>query len=95
MEMAHSMKEGTITGAMADIQNKFGNITSLDEKSLEALAVVMGNQIEDMAKMGIGASNPEAIVGAIVDAFNAKANAGYNSVGQYVGEQQGRRELPS
>lgn len=94
-EIAHSMKEGTITGAIADVQNKFGNITSLDEKSLEALAVVMGNQIEDMAKMGIGASNPEAIVGAIVDAFNAKANAGYNSVGQYVGEQQARRELYS
>lgn len=94
-EIAHNMKEGTITGAIADVQNKFGNITSLDEKSLEALAVVMGSQIEDMAKMGIGASNPEAIVGAIVDAFNAKANAGYNSVGQYVGEQQARRELYS
>ena len=94
-EIAHNMKEGTITGAVADVQNKFGNITSLDEKSLEALAVVMGSQIEDMAKMGIGASNPEAIVGAIVDAFNAKANAGYNSVGQYVGEQQARRELYS
>lgn len=95
LETAHNLKEGTITGAIADVQNKFGNITSLDEKSLEALAVVMGSQIEDMAKMGIGASNPETIVGAIVDAFNTKANAGYNSVGQYVGEQQARRELYS
>lgn len=95
LETTHNLKEGTITGAIADVQNKFGNITSLDEKSLEALAVVMGSQIEDMAKMGIGASNPETIVGAIVDAFNAKANAGYNSVGQYVGEQQARRELYS
>ena len=95
LETAHNLKKGTITGAIADVQNKFGNITSLDEKSLEALAVVMGSQIEDMAKMGIGATNPETIVGAIVDAFNTKANAGYNSVGQYVGEQQARRELYS
>ena len=94
-EKAHGLKEGTITDAISDIQNKFGNITSLDEKALEALAVVMGGKIEDMAKMGIGASNPEAILSAILDEFNAKANAGYNSIGQYVGEQQARRELYS
>lgn len=94
-ETAHGLKAGTITDALADIQAKFGNITSLDEKSLEALAVVMGGKIEDMAKMGIGASNPDAILGAILDDFNAKANAGYNSIGQYVGEQQARRELYS
>lgn len=95
LEKAHGMKEGTVTEAISDIQNKFGNITSLDEKSLEALAVVMGGKIEEMATMGLGASNPEAVLGAILDAFNEKANAGYNSVGQYVGEQQARRELYS
>lgn len=95
LEKAHGMKEGTVTEAVSDIQNKFGNITSLDEKALEALAVVMGGKIEEMATMGLGASNPEAVLGAILDAFNEKANAGYNSVGQYVGEQQARRELYS
>ncbi len=95
IETAHGMKEGTITGAVSDIQNKFGNITSLDENALKALAVVMGGKIEEMATMGLGASNPEKILGAILDDFNAKANAGYNSVGQYVGEQQARRELYS
>lgn len=95
IETKHGLKEGTITDAIADIQNKFGNITSLDEKSLEALAVVMGGKIEEMATMGLGASNPEAVLGSILDAFNEKANAGYNSVGQYVGEQQARRELYS
>lgn len=95
VETAHGMKEGTVTNAVADIQSKFGNITSLDEKALEALAVVMGSKIEDMAKMGMGASNPEAVLGAILDSFNEKANAGYNSVGQYVGEAQARRELYS
>lgn len=95
LETAHSLKEGTISGALSDIQNKFGNITSLDEKSLEALAVVMGGKIEEMATMGLGSSNPEAVLGAILDTFNERANAGMNSVGQYVGEQQARRELYS
>jgi hypothetical protein len=95
VETIHGLKEGTITGALSDIQNKFGNITSLDEKSLEALAVVMGSKIEEMATMGIGSSNPERILESIIDTFNERANAGINSIGQYVGEQQARRELYS
>lgn len=95
VEAIHGLKEGTIPDALADIQNKFGNITKLDEKALEDLAVVMGGKISEMATLGLGSSNPEAILGAILDAFNEKANAGYNSVGQYVGEQQARRELYS
>ena len=95
LETAHGLKEGTITGAIADIQNKFGNITTLDEKALEALAVVMGGKIEEMATMGLGSSNPEKVLGTILDTFNEKANAGVNSVGQYVGEAQARRELYS
>ena len=95
VETAHGMKEGTIAGALAGEQQKYGNITSLDEKSLEYIALIMGNKVADMATMGLGASNPEAIVGAIVDRANELANAGYNSVGQYVGEAQARRELYS
>lgn len=95
VETIHGLKEGTVTEAVADIQSKFGNITKLDEKALEDLAVVMGGKISEMATLGLGSSNPEAILGAILDAFNEKANAGYNSVGQYVGEQQARRELYS
>lgn len=95
LETTHGLKEGTISGALSDIQGKFGNITTLDENALEALAVVMGGKIEEMAKMGLGSSNPEAILGAILDEFNAKANSGVNSIGQYVGETQARRELYS
>jgi hypothetical protein len=94
-ETAHGMKEGTIAEALAGEQQKYGNITSLDEKSLEYIALIMGDKVAKMATMGLGASNPEAIVGAIVDRANELANAGYNSVGQYVGEMQARRELYS
>jgi hypothetical protein len=93
VETMHGMKEGTFTGALSDIQSKFGNITTLDESSLEALAVVMGGKIEEMATMGLGSSNPEKILESILDTFNEKANSGVNSIGQYVGEQQARREL--
>ena len=95
VEQAHGMKEGTVTEAVAGEQQKYGNITSLDEKSLEYIALIMGNKVADMATMGLGASNPEAIVEAIVDRANELANSGINSVGQYVGEQQARRELYS
>lgn len=95
VETAHGMKEGTIVEAVSGEQQKYGNITSLDEKSLEYIALIMGNKVADMATMGLGASNPEAIVEAIVDRANELANAGYNSVGQYVGETQARRELYS
>lgn len=95
VERAHGLKEGTITEAVAGEQQKYGNITSLDEKSLEYIALIMGNKVADMATMGLGASNPEAIMSAIIDRANELANSGYNSVGQYVGEQQARRELYS
>lgn len=95
IETTHGMKEGTIAGALAGEQQKYGNITSLDEKSLEYIALIMGNKVAEMATMGLGASNPEAIVSAIVDRANELANSGINSVGQYVGEQQARRELYS
>lgn len=95
VETAHGMKEGTIAEALAGEQQKYGNVTSLDEKSLEYIALIMGDKVAEMATMGLGASNPEAIVEAILDRANELANAGYNSIGQYVGEQQARRELYS
>lgn len=95
IETTHGMKEGTFTEAIAGEQQKYGNITSLDEKSLEYIALIMGNKVSEMATMGLGAINPEAIVEAIVNRANELANAGYNSIGQYVGEAQARRELYS
>lgn len=95
IEQAHGLKEGTITGALSTIQGWFGNITKLDESALEDLAVVMGGEIEKMALMGLGASNPEKIMEAIINAFNKRAEEGVTSTGKYVGEQDARRELYS
>lgn len=95
VETAHGLQKGTMTEAMADIQSKFGNITDIDEKALGQLALVMGSEIEDLVKSGIGGDRPEELLGKILDAYMKQANAGYNSIGQQVGESEARRELYS
>ena len=94
-ELMHGMKEGTFEEAISGEQQKYGNIASLDEESLKYIALIMGDKVSEMATMGLGSSNPEAIVEAIVDRANELANKGQNSLGMYVGEQQARRELYS
>ena len=94
-ERVSGLETGTITGAMSDVQSMFGNITNIDEGALETLALIMGSKIEDLVQSGIGGSNPEVLVGEIIDAWNERASTGYNSVGDYVGEAQARRELYS
>ena len=93
IEQAHGLPKGTIPQAYSELITAFGNITELDEDKLSKLAVVMGGGIRDLATMGLAVSDPDKLTEAIVNAFNEKANAGYNSIGQYVGEQQARREL--
>lgn len=95
LETAHGITKGTFSGALSDIQSKFGNITDIDENALGSLALVMGSEIESLVKSGIGGERPEALLGSILDAYNERANAGYNSIGQYVGEAEARRELYS
>ena len=94
-ERVSGLETGTITGAMSDVQSMFGNITNIDEGALETLALIMGSKIEELVQSGIGGSNPEVLVGEIIDAWNERASTGYNSVGEYVGEAQARRELYS
>ena len=94
-ERVSGLETGTITGAMSDVQSMFGNITNIDEGALETLALIMGSKIVDLVQSGIGGSNPEVLVGEIIDAWNERASTGYNSVGDYVGEAQARRELYS
>lgn len=93
IEQAYGLPKGTIPQAYSELITAFGNVTELDEDKLSKLAVVMGGGVKDMATMGLAVSDPDKLAGAIVDAFNERANAGYNSIGQYVGEQQARREL--
>lgn len=95
VEKAHGLQEGTFMGGLQALQQAFGNITSLDDKKLSDLAVVMGSEVTEAVKMGLGQSNPDKLMQMIVDKFSERANAGYNSIGQYVGQPQAQRELYS
>lgn len=95
LSTAMGMDKNTINEAVQAVQGKFGNITELDEKSLEKLALVMGNRVQDLIKSGMGGKNPQALTEEILNAFYQKALRGENSVGQQVGQMQARRELVS
>lgn len=92
-ERAFGLSSGTIMSAIGTIQSMFGNVSSLDENALEELALVMGGGVKDLILSGQGGKNPEALMYSIINAFSDKALSGYNSVGQYVGQEQARREL--
>ena len=93
MERAYGIEEGTTVGAISDIQSKFGNIVHLDENALADLALVMGSNIIDLINTGMGGDNPDKLMEEILNSYFKTAMSGYNSIGQYVGQDQARREL--
>lgn len=95
LEKAHGMKEGTLASALQDIQNKFGNLTNLDEKAVGELARVMGSEIQSLVLTGMGGDEPDKLMEKILDKYFLNYKAGKNSIGQYVGQEQARRELVS
>lgn len=94
-EKATGMKEGTIAGAIANVQSAFGNITSLDEKALGELARVMGSNIISAINLGLGKNEPEKVVESILNTYFERGQQGINSIGQNVGKVQAERELSS
>ena len=95
LEKTYGLKPDTFKGAMQGIQKMFGNITNLDEKALGELARVMGGKVTDLVNSGMGGSNPEELMGLILDSYFQQYKQGKNSVGQYIGQQGARRELVS
>ena len=79
--------------SFSSVVGKFGNITKLDQGSLESLALVMGSGIKDLILSGIGGDNPDALLGKILDAFTGRALSGKNSVGMDVGVSDAVTEL--
>lgn len=93
MEKTYGIEEGTSVNAISDIQSKFGNIVHLDENALADLALVMGSNIIDLINTGMGGDNPDKLMEEILNSYFKTAMSGYNSIGQYVGQDQARREL--
>lgn len=92
-ETAHGLDKGSFVNAINTVQEKFGDVTNLDEKSLGVLARVMGNDVADMVNSGMGGKNPAMLLNNILDKYFAQFKAGKNSLGQYVGQMDAMREL--
>ena len=92
-DIAHGMERGTLFGAVSSIQSKFGDVTKLDTNALGVLARVMGNEVGDLVRSGLGGKNPDVLMEKILDKYFAQYKAGKNSLGQTVGQSQARREL--
>lgn len=92
-DIAHGMEKGSTFKALQAIQNSFGDVTNLDDKALATLARVMGNEVAELVNSGMGGEDPELLLERIMDAYFKNWQEGKNSLGQYVGQSEARREL--
>lgn len=92
-DIAHGMEKGSTFKALQSIQNSFGDVTNLDEKALGTLARVMGNEVAELVNSGMGGEDPERLLERIMNAYYKNWQEGKNSLGQYVGQSEARREL--
>lgn len=92
-DVAHGLGKGATFKAIQSVQGMFGDVTSLDEKSLATLARVMGSEVSDLVRSGMGGKNPDRLLDKILDKYFKQFLSGKNSLGQTVGMEQARREL--
>lgn len=92
-DTAHGLEEGTTANGIADIQSKFGDVTNIDEKSLSVLARVMGTEVAELVRTGMGGKEPDKLFENIINKFFNNFLQGKNSLGQSVGKEQALREL--
>lgn len=92
-DIAHGMEKGSTFKALQSIQNSFGDVTNLDDKALTTLARVMGNEVAELVNSGMGGEDPERLLERIMNAYFKNWQEGKNSLGQYVGQSEARREL--
>ena len=92
-ETAMGMKEGTFTSAIASLQSAFGDVTHLDDNALGELAKVLKGDVVEAINNGLGRSDPEKLMKAILNTYYERGQSGVNSIGQQVGKYQAEREL--
>ena len=92
-DRAYGLKEGTTATALFGLQKMFGDTANIDTKALGKLAMIMGSDVGDMVRSGLGGKNPEALLGMIMNAFFKAQQEGRNQFGQNVGQEEARRNL--
>lgn len=92
-ETAMGMKEGTFASAIGALQSATGDISNLDTNVIKELAKVMQGDVIEAINNGLGRSDPEKLMGMILDTYYKRGQSGVNSLGQQVGKYQAEREL--
>lgn len=92
-ETAMGMKEGTFASAIGALQSATGDISNLDTNVIKELAKVMQGDVIEAINNGLGRSDPEKLMGMILDTYYKRGQSGINSLGQQVGKYQAEREL--
>jgi hypothetical protein len=92
-EQSMGLRQGIFTGAIGSLQSAFGDITNLDEGALSELAKVLQGNVIEAINQGLGKSDPQKLLGLILDTYYKRGEQGVNSIGQNVGHYQAEREL--
>jgi hypothetical protein len=87
------LRQGIFTSAIGSLQSAFGDITNLDEGALSELAKVLQGDVIEAINQGLGKSDPQKLLGLILDTYYKRGEQGINSIGQNVGRYQAEREL--
>lgn len=92
-EQSMGLRSGIFTSAIGSLQSAFGDITNLDEGALSELAKVLQGNVIEAINQGLGKSDPQKLLGLILDTYYKRGEQGINSIGQNVGRYQAEREL--
>lgn len=92
-EQSMGLRQGIFTSAIGSLQSAFGDITNLDEGALSELAKVLQGNVIEAINQGLGKSDPQKLLGLILDTYYKRGEQGINSIGQNVGRYQAEREL--
>lgn len=92
-EKAMGLKEGAFASAISALQAGTGDISNLDTNMIKELAKVMQGSVNEAIQNGLGRSNPEKLMGMILDEYYRRGQLGINSLGQQVGRYNAEREL--
>ena len=92
-EKAMGLKEGVFSSAISALQAGTGDISNLDTNMIKELAKVMQGSVNEAIQNGLGRSDPEKLMGMILDEYYRRGQLGINSLGQQVGRYNAEREL--
>ena len=93
MERARGLDEGTTMSGIADIESKFGVTDKINDSDIQILAPVIGKDVAQAIRLGLGNEKPAELNKMILDKFFTQALKGINWNNQQVGVADASRSL--